>query len=163
MTITGTGFVAPVSVSFGGVEGVEVHLVNSTSITVVTPPGTAGNAAVTVTHPERDDHAVAQGPVQVRQPHRHQRDALERAARGRHRGDHQGQRLRARQQHGRAVRKGPRDLCELLLDERMHGHLAPGLEEDQAATGGGVNVIAVVGKAKSKKTAPADEFIYEPS
>ncbi len=52
VTITGTNFEEPVTVDFGTTPALATHVVSSTSITVVTPPGTAGPASVTVTTEE---------------------------------------------------------------------------------------------------------------
>jgi len=49
VTITGSNFVAGATVAFGGTAATNVTLVNSTTITATTPPGTAGPVLVTVT------------------------------------------------------------------------------------------------------------------
>jgi len=49
VTITGTGFSEPATVDFGNFAGTSVHVVSATSITVVSPPATSGDAQVTVT------------------------------------------------------------------------------------------------------------------
>lgn len=51
VTITGTHFVAPATVKFGEVPATHVTVVSSTSITVVSPAGSAGTVDVTVTTP----------------------------------------------------------------------------------------------------------------
>jgi hypothetical protein len=52
VTITGTGFASPATVLVEGVEATGVQVVSATTITAVTPPGTAGlKAKVTVTTP----------------------------------------------------------------------------------------------------------------
>jgi len=51
VTITGTNFIAPVTVKFGSVEATSPTLNSSTSISVTSPPHTTGAAAVTVTTP----------------------------------------------------------------------------------------------------------------
>ncbi|HUH81980.1 MAG TPA: IPT/TIG domain-containing protein [Solirubrobacteraceae bacterium] len=51
VTITGTNFIAPVTVKFGASEATAPTLNSSTSISVKSPPGTAGSAPVTVTTP----------------------------------------------------------------------------------------------------------------
>ena len=48
LTITGTNFEAPLTVEFGGVLAPVAQIVSSTSLMVVTPPGTSGSASVTV-------------------------------------------------------------------------------------------------------------------
>jgi hypothetical protein len=50
VTITGTNFGAPVTVTFGGVAATSVVVVNTTTITAVTPAGAAGPVAVAVTN-----------------------------------------------------------------------------------------------------------------
>lgn len=52
VTITGTDFDAAATVTIGGVAATSVIVVNSTSITAVTPAGTVGAADVVVTHPD---------------------------------------------------------------------------------------------------------------
>ncbi len=49
VTITGTGFMAPVSVRFGNAEATNVTLMNATTITATTPAGAAGTVDVTAT------------------------------------------------------------------------------------------------------------------
>jgi hypothetical protein len=48
VTISGTGFVAPVTVKFRGVAATSVVVANATTITAVTPAGSAGAADVSV-------------------------------------------------------------------------------------------------------------------
>ena len=59
ITITGTGFVAGVTVSVGGVAATGVTLVSATSITATTPAGAPGAATVTVRN--ADLHAANVG------------------------------------------------------------------------------------------------------
>ena len=54
VTITGTGFTGATGVTFGGAPGVGVTVVNDTTITVATPPGTPGSVDVVVQHPNGD-------------------------------------------------------------------------------------------------------------
>jgi hypothetical protein len=49
VTITGANFVSPATVMFGGTAATNVTVVSSTSISAVTPPGSAGLVGVTVT------------------------------------------------------------------------------------------------------------------
>ena len=49
VTITGTNFASPATVTFGGTAATNVTVVNSTTITATTPAGTAGAATVMVT------------------------------------------------------------------------------------------------------------------
>ncbi len=51
VTLTGTGFTGTPAVTFGGVAATSVVVVNSTTITAVTPAGSAGTASVLVTTP----------------------------------------------------------------------------------------------------------------
>ena len=52
VAITGTGFVSGVAVTIGGAATTSVTFVNSTSITAITPAGTAGPQDVVVTNPD---------------------------------------------------------------------------------------------------------------
>jgi len=49
VTITGTNFVSPATVTFGSAAATKVTVVSTTSITATTPPGSAGSVNVTVT------------------------------------------------------------------------------------------------------------------
>ncbi|MFF0160497.1 IPT/TIG domain-containing protein [Streptomyces sp. NPDC005263] len=51
VTLTGTGFTGATAVAFGGVAATSFTVNSATQITAVTPPHTAGAAAVTVTTP----------------------------------------------------------------------------------------------------------------
>jgi hypothetical protein len=51
VTITGTNFAAPATVTFAGNDGTSVNVVSATEITVTTPPGVVGPAAVVVSDP----------------------------------------------------------------------------------------------------------------
>jgi len=51
VTISGSGFSAGSTVSFGTVPGADPTVVNSTMLTVIAPPGTDGTVNVTVTNP----------------------------------------------------------------------------------------------------------------
>ncbi len=51
VTVTGTGFTYATGVTFDGEPGADFTIVNDTTITVVTPPGTPGVAVVIVEHP----------------------------------------------------------------------------------------------------------------
>lgn len=51
VTITGTGFTGATSVTFAGVNAVDVTVVNDTTITATSPAGTAGSSSVLVTTP----------------------------------------------------------------------------------------------------------------
>jgi Chitobiase/beta-hexosaminidase C-terminal domain/Bacterial lectin/IPT/TIG domain len=51
VTITGTNFAAGAAVMFGGAAATSVAVVNNTTITAVTPAGSAGAVTVTVTNP----------------------------------------------------------------------------------------------------------------
>ncbi|MEZ4504240.1 MAG: IPT/TIG domain-containing protein, partial [Dehalococcoidia bacterium] len=52
VTIIGTGFVGGATVKFGANSATSVVVTNSTTITAVTPAGSAGTVAVTVTNPD---------------------------------------------------------------------------------------------------------------
>lgn len=51
VTVTGTNFVSGATVQFGGAVAGTATVVNSGTLTVFTPPGSAGSVAVTVTNP----------------------------------------------------------------------------------------------------------------
>jgi hypothetical protein len=61
ITITGTNFVSGATVTFGGAAATNVVVSNSTSITALTPAGTAGTAFVTVTNPSGQSATLANG------------------------------------------------------------------------------------------------------
>jgi hypothetical protein len=163
LTITGSGFLAPVSVSFGGFEGVEVHLVNSTTITVVTPPGTAGNAAVTVTTPNGTTPPSPKFQFKYGDP----TVTSVTPSKGPYAGGTavtiKGSGFAVGSSMGVLFEKVPGTSVNCSSTTECTVTSPPASKKIKPTTGGGVNVIAVVGKAKSKKTAPADEFIYEPS
>jgi hypothetical protein len=48
VTVTGTGFVYPISVNFGSVPSNNVTVINSTTLTAIAPPQSAGIVSVTV-------------------------------------------------------------------------------------------------------------------
>ncbi|MBH0024910.1 IPT/TIG domain-containing protein [Salinibacterium sp. SWN248] len=57
VTITGTGFTGATGVTFDGDDGTSFTVVSDTEITVTTPAGTVGAAAVVVEHPAGDANA----------------------------------------------------------------------------------------------------------
>lgn len=61
VTITGTGFDTGADVEFDGVTATSIVVVNSTSITCVTPAGSAGTADVTVTNPDTETDTLVGG------------------------------------------------------------------------------------------------------
>ena len=61
ITITGTGFLANATVSIGGNSASNVSVVNSTSITALTPAHTAGSADVIVTNTDGQSGAKTSG------------------------------------------------------------------------------------------------------
>ena len=61
ITITGTGFLAGATVSLGGTFASNVTVVNSTSITALTPAHTAGPVDVTVQNPEGQSGSLVNG------------------------------------------------------------------------------------------------------
>lgn len=61
VTITGTGFQGGASVSFGGVGGVMVSVINPTTITATTPQHSAGAVNVVVTNPGGATAALSNG------------------------------------------------------------------------------------------------------
>jgi hypothetical protein len=64
VTLTGTGFVAGASVSFGGSAATNVVVVSSTSITAKTPAHAAGTVGVTVTNPDGTSATLSNSVVQ---------------------------------------------------------------------------------------------------
>ncbi|HYH47075.1 MAG TPA: M12 family metallo-peptidase, partial [Thermoanaerobaculia bacterium] len=61
VTITGTGFQAGATVTFGGSAASSVVVVNSTRITAVTPARSTGKVAVAVTNPTAQSSSLADG------------------------------------------------------------------------------------------------------
>ena len=61
VTIAGTGFQSGASVTFGGTAATSVVVVNSTTITAVTPARPTGTAAVRVTNPDAQNSSLANG------------------------------------------------------------------------------------------------------
>ncbi|HEX5718186.1 MAG TPA: M12 family metallo-peptidase [Thermoanaerobaculia bacterium] len=61
VTITGTGFQAGATVTFGGTAASSVVVVNSTQITAVTPARSTGKVAVAVTNPNAQSSSLADG------------------------------------------------------------------------------------------------------
>ncbi|HTY95732.1 MAG TPA: IPT/TIG domain-containing protein, partial [Solirubrobacteraceae bacterium] len=163
VTITGAGFVAPVSVSFGGVEGIEAHLVSSTSITVATPPGTSGDAAVTVTTPNGTSAESPKFQFKYGLP------TVTKVTPSK--GAYAGGTVTTISGSGFAIgsstelefEKVPGTAVNCSSTSECTVTTPPASKKIKPATGGGANVIAVVGKSKSKKNPPADEFVYEAS
>ena len=61
VTVTGTGFISGATVSIRGVAASSVVVVNSTTITAVTPGGAVGLATVTVTNPDNQLGSLVNG------------------------------------------------------------------------------------------------------
>jgi hypothetical protein len=61
VAITGTGFQAGATVTFGGTAATSVVVVNSTRITAVTPAKATGKVAVAVTNPNAQSSSLANG------------------------------------------------------------------------------------------------------
>ncbi len=61
VTITGTGFVSGATVTIGGAPATGVTWVNATSITAITPAGTAGAKNVVVTNPDTQTGTLNNG------------------------------------------------------------------------------------------------------
>lgn len=61
VTITGTGFQAGATVTFGGTPATSVTVVSSTRITAVTPARSTGKVAVAVTNPDSQSSSLANG------------------------------------------------------------------------------------------------------
>jgi phosphatidylserine/phosphatidylglycerophosphate/cardiolipin synthase-like enzyme len=68
VTITGTNFAAGATVSFGVATASKIVVVNSTTITAVTPPHVAGAANVVVTNAAGDQGSLANGFVYTAVP-----------------------------------------------------------------------------------------------
>jgi hypothetical protein len=61
VTISGTNFASGATVTFGGTPATNLVVVSSTSITAVTPAGSAGPVTVTVTNPGAQSGSLANG------------------------------------------------------------------------------------------------------
>jgi hypothetical protein len=61
VTISGTGFAAGATVTFGGVTASNVKVVGSTTITVTAPAHAAGVVNVVVTNPDAQSGTLASG------------------------------------------------------------------------------------------------------
>lgn len=68
VTITGTNFAAGAIVSFGVATATQVVVVNSTTITAVTPPYVGGNTSVSVTNVAGDKGSLTNGFAYVTTP-----------------------------------------------------------------------------------------------
>jgi hypothetical protein len=68
ITITGTGFRAGATVKVGGTSATSVNFVSATTLTAVTPAGSAGTAAVQVTNPDAQSGSLAGGFTYVAAP-----------------------------------------------------------------------------------------------
>jgi phosphatidylserine/phosphatidylglycerophosphate/cardiolipin synthase-like enzyme len=68
VTITGTNFAAGATVSFGVATASKIVVVNSTTITAVTPPHVAGSANVVVTNSAGDQGSLPNGFVYTSTP-----------------------------------------------------------------------------------------------
>jgi len=65
VTITGTNFASGATVTFGGTAATNIVVVSSTSITALTPPGSAGAVTVTVTNLDQQSGSLANGYTYV--------------------------------------------------------------------------------------------------
>ena len=61
VTITGTNFAAGATVTFGGTAATNVVVVNSATITAMTPAGSVGPVTVTVTNPDAQSGSLLNG------------------------------------------------------------------------------------------------------
>jgi plastocyanin len=68
VTITGTGFVAGATLAFGTATASSVTVVSDTSITAVTPAGTAGNVDLVVTNPDGQSGRLSRGFFYIAAP-----------------------------------------------------------------------------------------------
>ena len=68
VTITGTNFTAGATVTFGATAATNVVVVNSTTITVTTPAGSAGAVTVTVTNPGGQSGSLASAYIYIAPP-----------------------------------------------------------------------------------------------
>ncbi|MCI0342714.1 MAG: IPT/TIG domain-containing protein [Planctomycetales bacterium] len=66
ITLTGTFFASGATVTVGGTAATSVTFVSSTTLTAVTPAGTAGAVAVTVTNPDTQSSTLASGFTYLR-------------------------------------------------------------------------------------------------
>jgi hypothetical protein len=67
VTITGSGFVAGATVTFGGTAATNVNVSSSTTITAKTPAHAAGAVNVTVTNPDTSNGTLTNGYTYVQQ------------------------------------------------------------------------------------------------
>ena len=68
VTISGSDFQLGAEVSFSGVKATNVQVKDSTTITLTTPPGAAGPAAVVVSNPDLSSHTLGGGFLYVKPP-----------------------------------------------------------------------------------------------
>ncbi len=66
ITLTGTSFLSGATVNVGGAAATSVTFVSSTTLTAVTPAGTAGVVSVTVTNPDGQSSTLASGFTYLR-------------------------------------------------------------------------------------------------
>ncbi len=155
VTVTGTGFTPPLTVAFGSVQGISVKVNSSTSLTVVSPPNTSGNAAVTVTtiqgtsaatskstfkyeNPIISSVAPAQGPLGGGTPVTIKGTGFALGS---------ATTLLFKKAPGTAVNCSSTTECTVISPAQT-----------KAAV---VDIVAEIGKSKSKKIRPADAFRYE--
>jgi hypothetical protein len=68
VTISGTGFFAGAAVSVGGRSAININVVNATTITAVTPPGSAGQASIVVANPDGQSGTATAGFLYIVPP-----------------------------------------------------------------------------------------------
>lgn len=68
VTLTGTGFQSGAEVLVGGAKGSEVSVDSGTKLTLKTPPGAAGPAALVVVNPDKAQHLLQGGFVYIAPP-----------------------------------------------------------------------------------------------
>jgi len=155
VTITGTEFVAPFTVNFGTVQATTAHLNSPTSITVLAPPNTSGTVPVTVTTfngtsaPSSKVQFKYENPTinSVGPAHGSKAGGTSVTVTGSGFALGSGTTLLFKKAAGTSVNCSSTSECTVT--------------SPAATKVGPVDVVAAIGKAKSKKVKPADVFTYE--
>ncbi|HSS40826.1 MAG TPA: IPT/TIG domain-containing protein [Polyangia bacterium] len=153
VTITGSGFTGASAVHFGAAPA-SFTVNSSTSITALAPPGTAGSADVTVTGPGGTSAAVSADVFKYKSPTV--------TALSPNTGSKAGGTSVTISGSGFALGAGTEFKFGKVLATGVSCSSSSSCTATApaAAKAGAVDVIAAVGKAKSKKTPPADRFTY---
>ena len=160
MTITGTGFVAPFTVHFGTVAATTTHLVSPTSITVLAPPNTSGSVPVTVSTESGTSEVSTKLAFKYENPtvkgvapsHGPLAGGTSVTVTGSGFALGSGTTLLFKKTPGTAVNCSSSSECTVT---------SPATTTKPKNGVVVVDVVAQIGKAKSKKSKPADTFTYE--